>query len=121
MLISRLLSVSPKLQKCAVDHAFHFAIGSKGADVTLIQQALVVIGNYVIAEAERKQCLYGPSTAKAVLAFKTQRQIVNLTYQTKPDDIVGKMTIVALDAEVLKAENSIDYENFNSSRNAKYC
>ena len=44
---------------------------------------------------------YGPSTAAAVLAFKTRRNIINRAYQTKADNIVGRMTIAALDAEML--------------------
>lgn len=43
---------------------------------------------------------YGPSTAAAVLSYKTNRQIINRSYQTKPDSIVGKMTIASLDAEM---------------------
>jgi hypothetical protein len=47
---------------------------------------------------------YGPSTAAAVLAFKRKRQIINYSYQTKADDIVGKMTIAAMDRELLTLE-----------------
>ena len=36
--------------------------------------------------------------ADAVLQFKVARDIVNRSYQTKADNIVGKMTIAALDA-----------------------
>ena len=43
---------------------------------------------------------YGPSTAAAVLSYKTKRQIINRSYQTTPDSIVGKMTIASLDAEM---------------------
>src|SRR5947207_10279060 len=35
---------------------------------------------------------YGPSTSAAVLAYKEKRDIVNRSYQTKPDNIVGIMT-----------------------------
>ena len=47
---------------------------------------------------------YGPSTAAAVLAFKRKRQIINYSYQTKADDIVGKMTMAAMDRELLTLE-----------------
>lgn len=39
-----------------------------------------------------------------MLAYKQKRLIINFTYQTKADDIVGKMTITALDAEMLQLE-----------------
>jgi hypothetical protein len=47
---------------------------------------------------------YGIATAKAVLSYKTKREIINRTYQSSPDNIVGKMTIAALDRDM------IDYE-----------
>ena len=47
---------------------------------------------------------YGPSTKAAVLAYKTRRQIINRSYQSTPDAIVGKMTIASLDAEVAARE-----------------
>jgi hypothetical protein len=47
---------------------------------------------------------YGPSTAAAVLKFKQKRNIVNRAYQTQADNIVGKMTIAALDNEMLQRE-----------------
>jgi hypothetical protein len=48
---------------------------------------------------------YGPSTARAVLTFKRARNIINRSYQTQADDIVGKMTIAELDKELVKLEN----------------
>jgi hypothetical protein len=44
--------------------------------------------------------LYGPTTAAAVLAYKTRRRIINTAYQTSADNIVGRMTIAALDREM---------------------
>ena len=49
--------------------------------------------------------LYGPFTAKAVLVYKTKRGIVNPAYQKTADNIVGKMTMAALDQEMATAEN----------------
>jgi hypothetical protein len=47
---------------------------------------------------------YGASTAEAVLEYKRTRKIINFSYQTKADNIVGKMTIAALDAVVSRKE-----------------
>ena len=41
------------------------------------------------------------ATAAAVVAYKRTRKIINYKYQTEADDIVGKMTIAALDRELL--------------------
>src|SRR5262249_43606378 len=43
---------------------------------------------------------YGPSTAAGVLAYKKKRKIVNRSYQSTEDDVVGKMTIASLDKEM---------------------
>jgi hypothetical protein len=45
---------------------------------------------------------YGSSTANGVLNYKRKRGIINRTYQTQADNIVGKMTIAALDAEMAR-------------------
>ncbi len=36
-------------------------------------------------------------TAAAILRYKTDHGIINFAYQKTPDDIVGKMTMRALD------------------------
>jgi peptidoglycan hydrolase-like protein with peptidoglycan-binding domain len=48
---------------------------------------------------------YWPKTAAAVLDYKRRRNIVNTAYQTTADDIVGDMTISALDREMLALES----------------
>ena len=54
--------------------------------------------------AELTQTLYGVTTAKAVLDYKVRRRIINFKYQTRADDIVGKMTMRALDEEMAVVE-----------------
>jgi hypothetical protein len=56
---------------------------------------------------ETRKNTYGTSTAAAVLTYKTKRRIINPAYQTKPDNIVGKMTIAALDREMLQFERNL--------------
>jgi hypothetical protein len=48
--------------------------------------------------------VYGPATAAAVLAYKQKRDIVNRSYQTEADNIVGKMTMASLDSELVKQQ-----------------
>lgn len=45
------------------------------------------------------------STANAVLNYKQKRSIINLSYQTQADNIVGKMTVGALDRELRDKED----------------
>ena len=104
MLVSTLLSGDIRLQKCAVEDPAHVTEGQKGSHVRLIQLALAITDNANIAGAESASSSYGPSTKAAVLAYKTKRQIINRSYQNKPDAIVGKMTIASLDAEVAARE-----------------
>jgi peptidoglycan hydrolase-like protein with peptidoglycan-binding domain len=104
-LVSRLLRDNPDLQQCLLNDNAHVTPGAQGDHVCLIQRALVMLGEKSVTSLEYIKGFYGPSTAAAVLAYKTKRNIVNHAYQSKADNIVGKMTIARLDAEVRGVEN----------------
>ena len=106
MLQSRLFRGDARLQRCLVNDLDHITRNDKGPHVRAIQVALAVIDDLVIADEELDREFYGPSTAKAVLAYKTRRSIINRSYQSTPDDIVGKMTIASLDKDALALETS---------------
>lgn len=91
-----------RLEAAAVDDAAHITIGAFGSHVGKIQQALILLDGARIAVDER----YGPATAAAVLTYKTRRRIINPAYQQVPDSIVGKMTMAALDLEMLQRERN---------------
>lgn len=101
---SNLLSGDPALEDCLVRDSAHVTIGALGGHVTKIHSALVLLDNSTIDISELHEGRYGPSTAAAVLAFKRKRQIINYSYQTQADAIVGKMTIAAMDRELLRLE-----------------
>ena len=67
-----------------------------------------------IDSRELSASLYGKSTAGAVLLFKKKGNIINRSYQTRADNIVGKMTIAALDRKMLAKERQIRTERFLS-------
>ena len=92
-LISQLFRGDAKLEAAAASDPDHIFQGAKGPHVAKIQQALIQLDGSAIAQDSS----YGPGTAAAVRAFKTKRQILN--FQGKIDDIVGKKTMAALDAE----------------------
>jgi hypothetical protein len=98
---SRLFKGVKELEACLVSDAAHVTPGSRGEHVKLIQRALVMCGDRTIPTTEYADGQYGPSTAAAVLRYKEDRAIVNHSYQSAADNIVGKMTIAALDKEVL--------------------
>lgn len=102
---SRLFRGVRALEACLVDDQAHVKSGARGEHVRLIQRALVLLGDKTISTAEYTAGLYGPLTAAAVLSYKTKRSIINRSYQTQPDDIVGKMTIAALDLDVLARQD----------------
>ena len=79
--------------------------GTRGPHVIKVQKALVLLDGAQIRGGEVPEGLYGPFTTKAVLAYKTKRGIVNPAYQKTADNIVGKMTMAALDREMAQAEN----------------
>lgn len=102
---SRLFRGNPSLESCLVQNPAHVLLGAVGDHVGKIQTALAALDKARIDEAELSAKKYGRSTASAVLAYKKKRRIINFTYQTQADDIVGKMTIAALDFEMVAFEN----------------
>jgi hypothetical protein len=99
-LSSRLFARDKKLEACQVNDQAHLVLGTKGPHVAKVQLALFALDWLVIDRQELCSETYGPSTSKAVLAYKTKRKIINYAYQNKPDNIVGKMTITRLDQDM---------------------
>jgi peptidoglycan hydrolase-like protein with peptidoglycan-binding domain len=97
---SKLFSGDAKLEAAAVSDPAHILPGSTGPHVAKIQRALILLDDAKNSE----DSVYGPATAAAVLAYKQKRNIINRSYQTKADNIVGKMTIASLDGEMLATE-----------------
>ena len=97
---SQLFKGDPKLEAAAVSHPAHIAPGARGPHVSKIQQAL----NVILSLSLELDGIYGQGTAAAVLQYKRERNIVNTTYQTEADNIVGIMTMAALDADMLARE-----------------
>lgn len=98
---SNLLRDNERLAACETTDAAHVVLGERGEHVRLIQIALKAIDGYAIAATELANRQYGPSTANAVLAYKKKRNVINRSYQSSPDNVVGKMTIVSLDRDML--------------------
>ena len=104
-LISRLLQGDRALEACLVDDHAHLVQGTRGAHVPKVQRALGVLDGAHIDVAEVSGEIYGRTTAAAVLDYKQKRTIINFSYQTQADNIVGKMTIATLDREMAASEN----------------
>lgn len=94
------------LQACLQRDEAHVAPGAKGAHVGLIQKCLLVLEPSTIAADEIRTRTYGPTTTAAVLTYKRARAIINRSYQTQADNIVGRMTVARLDADISKAERA---------------
>jgi hypothetical protein len=101
---SKLFRGDRALEAAAVLDSAHVTPGSAGPHVLKIQAALTLLDAAIITLDEVERALYGPSTAHSVLAYKQKRNIINRSYQTQADNIVGKMTIASLDREMLKHE-----------------
>jgi hypothetical protein len=104
---SRLFAGDRKLEAAATSNPDHIQQGAVGEHVAKIQQALTALDNAVIDPGEMAAKRYGPSTAKAVLSYKTIRGVINRSYQTQADNIVGIMTMNALDKEMSERENAM--------------
>lgn len=99
-LFSNLFRGNVALEACALKDSAHVTRGASGDHVAKIQFALFTLDRLRIDRVELVSQKYGQSTAAAVLAFKMKRKIINHSYQSVADDIVGKMTIAALDKEM---------------------
>jgi hypothetical protein len=99
---SQLFSGDAKLQACLLHDASHVTPGAVGDHVAKIQAALAIVTGARVNAGEITAKTYGHSTALAVLAFKRARRIINFAYERQADDIVGKMTLAALDEELVK-------------------
>jgi peptidoglycan hydrolase-like protein with peptidoglycan-binding domain len=97
---SQLFRGDPKLEAAATSDPAHIVPGARGPHVAKIQKALNALDGAGLDE----DGAYGPATAAAVLAYKQARDIVNRSRQTQADNIVGTMTMAALDREMLARE-----------------
>jgi hypothetical protein len=105
-LVSQLFKGDKNLEAALVKDQAHIVVGARGQHVAKIQLALFAIDWLVIDQNELRLQTYGKSTAKAVLAYKRRRKIINFSYQTAEDSIVGKMTMHRLDLEMMLYEQS---------------
>jgi hypothetical protein len=103
-LCSKLFKGNKALEACLVDHSAHIKEGAVGEHVSKIHTALFALDGLSVSTDELQACRYGQSTVAAVLAFKRKRNIINYAYERQVDNIVGKMTIAALDKEMLQKE-----------------
>jgi hypothetical protein len=102
------------LEKCATRNSGHVSTQDNrvGPHVRKIQEALLTIaaqdpklqGKVTIFAGDISTQTYGESTARAVLAYKQDRKIINFSYQKSADAIVGIMTISQLDDEIFAIE-----------------
>src|SRR5262245_52821612 len=97
---SQLFRGDSRLEAAAVSDPAHIVPGASGDHVRKIQIALIELDGVKLDPDGS----YGPATAGAVLAWKQKRNIVNRAYQARADDIVGKMTMAALDREMVLKE-----------------
>lgn len=103
-LCSLLFKGDPTFEACLVKDAAHITPGACGFHVAKVQYALMALVGAALDAQEIKTGTFGKSTAAAVLAFKRARRVINTSYQNSADNIVGKMTIAVLDAEMQRAE-----------------
>lgn len=101
---SRCFRGDAKLEAAEASHTAHIVLGARGDHVAKLQHALLVLGEVGIDVSEQEGKHYGQSTAKAVLDYKSKRNIINHNYQSQADNITGIMTMAALDKEMQEHE-----------------
>ncbi|WP_342359483.1 hypothetical protein [Terrarubrum flagellatum] len=118
---SNLFTGDKALEAASANHKAHIMRGAIGTHVRRIQVALSVLDNAVIAENEMASFMFGPTTAAAVLAYKRARDIVNHSYQSQADDIVGIMTVAVMDKELFENEVAPERSRQYSCRRRCLC
>ena len=108
---SRILAGDGQLEAAAVSNTAHNVPNAVGDHVAKIQQVLMALDGAVIDGGEVLAKRYGATTAAAVLAYKQKRNIINRSYQTQADNIVGIMTMAALDNELAEREKTLATES----------
>jgi peptidoglycan hydrolase-like protein with peptidoglycan-binding domain len=93
---SKLFAGDARVEAIAYSDAQNVKYGDRGEYVRKIQLAL----NALTGAGLDADGIFGSATQAAVLSFKTARGIINRSYQSAPDAIVGKMTIATLDNEL---------------------
>src|SRR5580765_2815618 len=93
-----------KLEAAATTPNAHILKPAAGDHVSKIQRAVLQLDAATIDREELSTATYGDSTADAVLAYKTKREIINKAYQPEADNITGVMTMASLDKELLGKE-----------------
>jgi peptidoglycan hydrolase-like protein with peptidoglycan-binding domain len=109
---SELFRGDPKLEAAATTNPAHITVGARGSHVIKIQQAL----NEILNLSLTLDGVYGQGTAAAVLQYKRERNVVNKSYQTEADNIVGIMTMAALDADMVAREGVSDTASLRDPR-----
>jgi hypothetical protein len=94
-----------RLEDCVAKPTAHLRVGTPpGRHILKIQLALERLrpSGPAISPAEKASMSYGPTTAAAVLNYKSTHvpPIINSNYEHAPDDVVGRMTILAMDADL---------------------
>lgn len=94
-----------RLEDCLIHDHWHIKLKipyEKGLHVSKIQEALFLLMNDVNLGDELGSEIYGPQTAAAVQRYKETHRppIINTAYQSRADNIVGKMTIQWLDEDM---------------------
>jgi hypothetical protein len=101
---SKLFKNDPAIEACLVNNSAHIKEGAVGEHVSKIHTALFAIDGLSVSADELRTQRFGKSTSAAVLAFKTKRRIINYSYERQVDNIVGVMTMGALDEEMLRKQ-----------------
>lgn len=99
-LVSELFRGDARLEMTLRSDSHHVVPGDRGEFVSKIQYAVLTLEGGRIGACELQGQVYGPETASVVQSYKARRRIINFAYQTTTDNIVGKMTIRCLDAEM---------------------
>jgi len=94
-----------QLEACLASDRAYVGDGAVGEHVAKVQTALRKLDSLAINRGEISEKRFGPSTAGAVLSFKTDRHMTDPSCPTERDTIVDRQTMAVLDDEMFALEN----------------
>jgi hypothetical protein len=102
LLLSSVFQNDSRLAACAGAQDEQIGQGEVGSHVLAIQYALLSLTGGWISGEELDATWFGPTTATITLGYNAARRIFRPGFVGKPEPVVGRATLEALDSEMIR-------------------
>lgn len=102
LLLSNAFRSDARLRACAAADSEEIGLGEVGRHVLAIQSALLALTGGWISGEELNATYFGPTTATTTLGYNAARRIFRPGFVGRPEIVVGRATMEALDRELMR-------------------